>query len=76
MADKATLPSEVNIDSTLQEQRKFESPPQFAEKAHVKTMAEQHLNAQHECHEQGDGVFKDVGTIFVAAYMQAEAIDV
>ena len=40
MADKATLPTEVNIDSTLQEDRKFECPPQFAEKAHIKTLAE------------------------------------
>jgi len=40
MADKATLPTEVNIDSILQEQRKFECPPQFAEKAHVKTLTE------------------------------------
>lgn len=31
MADKGTFPPEVNIDSSLQEDRKVERPPQFAE---------------------------------------------
>ncbi len=53
MADKATLPTETSIDSLptetsidsfLQEDRKFECPPHFAEKAHVKTLEEyEHL---------------------------------
>lgn len=40
MADKAILLTEVNIDSILHEDRKFECPPHFAEKAHVKTLEE------------------------------------
>jgi hypothetical protein len=31
MADKGTFPPEVNIDSSLQEDREVERPPQFAE---------------------------------------------
>jgi acetyl-CoA synthetase len=43
MADKATLPTD-SIDSVLHEDRKFECPPAFAEKAHVKTLEEyEHL---------------------------------
>mgnify|MGYP003694262451 CR=1 FL=1 len=43
MADKATLPGD-SIDSVLHEDRKFECPPAFAEKAHVKTLEEyEHL---------------------------------
>src|SRR5215831_14848975 len=43
MADKATLPTD-NIDSVLQEDRKFECPSHFAEKAHIKTLDEyEHL---------------------------------
>src|SRR5437773_7772472 len=43
---------------------------------HVKAMADQHLNAQHERHEQGHAVFKDVGTVFVAAFRKVIAVDV
>src|ERR1700756_4863687 len=41
MADKAVIdPQSTNIDSILQEQRKFECPPEFAQKAHVKNLEE------------------------------------
>ena len=41
MADKAVIdPQSTNIDSILQEQRKFECPPEFAKKAHVKNLEE------------------------------------
>src|SRR6267143_6222690 len=44
MADKATLPTDTSIDSFLQEDRKFECPQHFSEKAHVKTLEEyEHL---------------------------------
>jgi hypothetical protein len=33
MAHKATLPTDTSLDSILNERRKFECPPQFAEKA-------------------------------------------
>ena len=39
MSDKATIPND-SIDSVLHEERKFECPPAFAEKAHVKTLEE------------------------------------
>jgi len=38
MADKATTPiSNTNIDSILQEQRKFECPEEFRRGAHIKS---------------------------------------
>lgn len=40
MADQGTLPTEVDINSTLQEDREFERPAQFAGKVHFKTLAE------------------------------------
>src|ERR1041385_7289448 len=41
MPDKAVIEAQsTNIDSILQEQRKFECPPDFAEQAHVKSLAE------------------------------------
>jgi acetyl-CoA synthetase len=45
MADKAILPTpDTNIDSVLHEDRRFECPPSFSEKAHVKTLeAYEHL---------------------------------
>ncbi|HWZ83948.1 MAG TPA: acetate--CoA ligase [Terriglobales bacterium] len=36
----ATVNHQPNIDSTLDEQRKFESPSEFARKAHLKSLAE------------------------------------
>jgi acetyl-CoA synthetase len=39
MAD-AIASNQTNIDSILDEQRKFECPPEFAQKAHVKSLAE------------------------------------
>ena len=44
MADKTTNSADTSIDSVLHEDRKFECPPHFAEKAHVKTLEEyEHL---------------------------------
>src|SRR5579859_192794 len=41
MPDKTVMDTQsTNIDSILQEQRKFECPPEFAEKAHVTSLAE------------------------------------
>jgi acetyl-CoA synthetase len=41
MPDKpATLAPEVNIDSVLQEQRKFECPEDFRRQAHIKSLEE------------------------------------
>jgi len=41
MADKAVIdPQSTNIDSILHEQRKFECPPEFAERAHIKSLAD------------------------------------
>src|SRR5262244_683917 len=41
MADKAAvIPQSTNIDSILQEQRKFEPPAEFSRHAHVKSLAE------------------------------------
>src|SRR6266536_4123867 len=37
MADKATMPA-PNIDSILQEQRKFECPEHFRQQAHIKSL--------------------------------------
>ena len=37
MADQATLPT-ANIDSVLQEQRKFEPPEEFRRSAHIKSL--------------------------------------
>src|SRR5258708_14479994 len=38
MPDKAV--AEANIDSTLQEQRKFECPEEFSRQAHIKSLAD------------------------------------
>src|ERR1700736_2880634 len=38
MSDKAV--AEANIDSTLQEQRKFECPEEFSRQAHIKSLAD------------------------------------
>jgi acetyl-CoA synthetase len=44
MAEKAIIPPEVHIDSTLDEQRKFECPPAFSHSAHVKSLEQyEHL---------------------------------
>jgi acetyl-CoA synthetase len=41
MADKAVIDSQSpNIDSILQEQRRFEPPAEFSQKAHVKSLEE------------------------------------
>jgi hypothetical protein len=41
MADKAVVDTQgPNIDSILNEQRKFECPPEFARQAHVKSLEE------------------------------------
>src|SRR3954467_1134929 len=41
MAEKAVVnPDSTNIDSILQEQRKFECPPEFAQQAHIKSLEE------------------------------------
>src|SRR6202034_2032749 len=41
MADKALMDTQsTNIDSILQEQRKFEPPTEFAQHAHIKSLAE------------------------------------
>jgi acetyl-CoA synthetase len=41
MADKtSTADVQVNIDSTLQEQRRFEPPEHFSQRAHIKSLAE------------------------------------
>ncbi len=37
MAENATVPG-ANIDSILQEDRKFECPPEFARQAHIKSL--------------------------------------
>src|SRR2546428_400997 len=37
MADKANMPASTNIDSVLQEQRKFECPEEFRRGAHIKS---------------------------------------
>src|SRR5713101_6083571 len=52
MADKATVPvSDPNIDSTLQEQRRFECPAPFRERAHIKS-AEEYERIYRESVEQ------------------------
>src|SRR5437870_10975759 len=38
MADKAVVETPANIDSILQEQRKFECPEQFRQQAHIKSL--------------------------------------
>ena len=38
--DKPDVSQSVNIDSTLHEDRKFDCPPEFASRAHVKSLAE------------------------------------
>ena len=38
MADKATKPASPNIDSTLQELRKFQPPEEFRRRAHLKSL--------------------------------------
>ena len=43
MADKTTNSADTSIDSILHEDRRFECPPHFAEKAHVKTLEEYEL---------------------------------
>jgi acetyl-CoA synthetase len=45
MADKAVVDTQgPNIDSILNEQRKFPCPPEFAKQAHIKTLDEyEHL---------------------------------
>ena len=40
MADKAVEAQSTNIDSILQEQRKFEPPAEFSRGAHIKSLAE------------------------------------
>ena len=41
MADKALMDTQsTNIDSILQEQRKFEPPAEFSKHAHIKSLAE------------------------------------
>src|SRR3954451_7573429 len=41
MAEKVVVnPGSTNIDSILQEQRKFECPPEFAQQAHIKSLEE------------------------------------
>src|ERR1700758_4720941 len=40
MADKAVIDPQVNIDSILQEQRRFEPSPEFSRNAHVKNLDE------------------------------------
>ena len=40
MAEKATASVDTNIQSVLQEQRRFEPPGEFAERAHIKSLAE------------------------------------
>ena len=41
MAEKAVMDTEsTNIDSILQEQRKFDPPTEFSHQAHVKSLAE------------------------------------
>jgi len=41
MPDKAVGNSQSpNIDSTLQEQRKFECPSEFSQRAHIKSLEE------------------------------------
>jgi len=40
MADKAVIDPQVNIDSILQEQRRFEPSPEFSRQAHVKNLDE------------------------------------
>ena len=39
MPDQATMPT-ANIDSVLQEQRKFEPPEEFRRSAHLKSLEE------------------------------------
>ncbi len=45
VADKAVIDTQgPNIDSTLNELRKFECPPEFSKQAHIKTLEEyEHL---------------------------------
>src|SRR5215510_16529234 len=44
MSDKATISSGTNIDSILHEDRTFECPAHFSQKAHVKSVEEyEHL---------------------------------
>jgi acetyl-CoA synthetase len=40
MAEKAAQSADTNIQSVLQEQRKFEPPSGFSERAHIKSLAE------------------------------------
>ena len=40
MAEKAAQSADTNIQSVLQEQRKFEPPAGFSERAHIKSLAE------------------------------------
>src|SRR5947199_10169241 len=40
MAEEAIIPQDTNIDSILQEQRRFECAPEFAKQALVKSLAE------------------------------------
>ncbi len=40
MAEKAAQSVDTSIHSVLQEQRKFEPPPEFSERAHIKSLAE------------------------------------
>ena len=68
MADKATLSSTPNIDSILHEDRKFECPAHFAEKAHVKTLDEYESLYQESVEQPGKILGKHRGR---AALVQA-----
>ena len=52
MAERATIPGS-SIDSILQEQRKFECPPEFARQAHIQSL-EDYERIYRESVEQPD----------------------
>ncbi len=57
--DTAINPQDTNIDSTLQEQRKFEPSPEFQKKAHIKSL-EEYERLYKESVEQPEKFWGDV----------------
>jgi acetyl-CoA synthetase len=57
--DTAINPQDTNIDSTLQEQRKFEPAPEFQKKAHIKSL-EEYERLYKESVEQPEKFWGDV----------------
>src|SRR6476659_9594916 len=53
MSQKTTMPASTNIDSTLQELRKFEPPDEFRQQAHIKNL-EDYERIYRESVEQPD----------------------